>query len=564
MPSSVGGGSVALQILAITDFLNSIEPPTGHRERVIDHDGRPVSAGGITRLATCLAELRRGHQHSITVASGDLVSGSSLVNHIFHQEASVDLLGRLGLALSAVGSHELDRGSAELVRLQHGGDHPDRPAGTPRWQGAMFEWLSADIIERDSGRSLLAESTVRTFGGVDVGFVGLTIPHAAEFIGDPGGIAEVEFLDQVTAASDALWRLRKSGVGTVVVLMHAGDFNTPGARPNGAEIREERVGLEGGGIEIARALTGADLIIGGHTCAHYVIELSGSGRARRLYTNNAGHGREVTEVTLQLDPGTGAPVPGSLRAVNHVVVRDLPPDPGVAAAVATWTSRAERVAQAPAGTVSAAIPANQTVSGESPIGNLIADAQLAACRSDAGGAAGVVFVYPPIPGVPFIGAGLPYRPAANGAGAITAEDLYRVHPIDFPIWVVTLSGAALRRLLEEQWQIGPDGAERTIVLQPSGNLWYAVDPSAPLGVRVGEINLDGKPVDPDLDYRVAASFALFLLRFGFSELAGGSERRGSERPLVALTEFFRTHSPVAPPATDRVRLVGSEHRVGGM
>jgi 5'-nucleotidase len=60
----------------------------------------------------------------IFVAAGDLIGASPLLSALFHDEPTVASLSLMGLDVSAVGSHEFDKGKAELLRMQNGGCHP--------------------------------------------------------------------------------------------------------------------------------------------------------------------------------------------------------------------------------------------------------------------------------------------------------------------------------------------------------------------------------------------------------------------------------------------------------
>ncbi len=51
--------------------------------------------------------------NTIEVAQGDLIGASPLISAAFHDEPSVDFLGKIGVQVSAVGNHEFDEGYAE-------------------------------------------------------------------------------------------------------------------------------------------------------------------------------------------------------------------------------------------------------------------------------------------------------------------------------------------------------------------------------------------------------------------------------------------------------------------
>ena len=121
------GEPLALRIVAVNDFHGYLEPPTGGWAPPGPADGpKParIAAGGAPRLAAAIDSLRQGLPHSIVVSAGDNIGASPLASALFHDEPSVEALGRMGVSLSALGNHEFDRGQVELLRIANGGCHP--------------------------------------------------------------------------------------------------------------------------------------------------------------------------------------------------------------------------------------------------------------------------------------------------------------------------------------------------------------------------------------------------------------------------------------------------------
>jgi 5'-nucleotidase len=114
--------SLEVQILAFNDFHGNIDSP---KLAVPAHDplGKEVQvpAGGAAYLAGTLEKLRKGHRYSATVSAGDLIGASPLASAVFLDEPTIHAMNALHLDLNAVGNHEFDRGSSELLRMQRGG-----------------------------------------------------------------------------------------------------------------------------------------------------------------------------------------------------------------------------------------------------------------------------------------------------------------------------------------------------------------------------------------------------------------------------------------------------------
>ena len=126
-----------IQLLSFNDFHGNLEPPSGSSGRnVVGHridpeTGKPVDvtqdAGGVAYLATHLAQARKGHPNSLTVAAGDIIGASPLLSAAFHDEPTIESMNKLGLDVTAVGNHEFDEGYKELQRMAQGRLHRRRP-----------------------------------------------------------------------------------------------------------------------------------------------------------------------------------------------------------------------------------------------------------------------------------------------------------------------------------------------------------------------------------------------------------------------------------------------------
>lgn len=98
------------------------------------------------------------------------------------------------------------------------------------------------------------------------------------------------------------------------------------------------------------------------------------------------------------------------------------------------------------------------------------------------------------------------------AGEVTYKQAFSVQPFGNNIAVATVSGAAIKEMLENQWQTDEQAAASgrpRLDLGLSDNVSYTYNPDAPRGERILSITIDGEEVDPDKDYTVAGSTFLF-------------------------------------------------------
>src|SRR4051794_4858704 len=135
--------TVNVQLLAINDFHGNLEPPTGSSGLV-----NTTPAGGAEYLATHLKQDITANPNSLVIAAGDLIGASPLVSALFHDEPTIESLNLMNMTVSSVGNHEFDEGAAELVRMQKGGCHPtDKCQDGDGFAGAKFDYLSANVLK---------------------------------------------------------------------------------------------------------------------------------------------------------------------------------------------------------------------------------------------------------------------------------------------------------------------------------------------------------------------------------------------------------------------------------
>jgi 5'-nucleotidase len=530
---------VEVQLLAINDFHGNLEPPTGSSARIqtgVGADGTAVTvdAGGVEYLSTQLAQLAAQQQrrNTITVAAGDLIGASPLLSAAFHDEPTIEALGLAGLDYASVGNHEFDEGAAELLRIQNGGCHPvDGCAdGTP-YAGADFQYLSANAFVTETGEPLLAPYAVEEVHGVEIGFIGMTLEGTKDIVSQQG-VAGLDFADEVETANRYAHELQAQGVETIVVLLHEGGEQSG---PNAWDVNGCN-GLTGPVVDIAEGMSDAiDVVASGHTHQAYNCEIDG-----KLVTSGSSFGRLVTDIDLSIDRRTGDVLTAS--AENVVVTRDVARDPAQTELIARYRQALGPIAGRVVGTTSSTITKTAVPSGESPLGNLIADAQLAATDDEQGAVA--AFMNPG-----GVRADLP-------AGEVTYEQAFTVQPFANNLVTLDLTGAQVQCLLEQQYTTGK-------VLQPSDTVRYTVTASgAPsttgncAGGRVLDetVTIGGVAVVDGQTYRVTVNNFLAGGGDGFIVLTGGTNAVTGPIDLDAFTAYLTAESPVAPPATDRITV----------
>jgi 5'-nucleotidase len=375
---------VDLRILAINDFHGYLQPPPGGI-RIADPGDKTnkiaVEAGGAEHMATLVRQLRQGARNSIFVAAGDLIGASPFLSALFHDEPTIESLSMMGLEAASVGNHECDEGKEELLRMQNGGCHPtDGCQGPHPFTGARFRYLAASTIEKSTGTTVFPPYAIREFEGIPVAFIGLTLKGTPDIV-SPVSVAGLEFKDEADTVNALVPELRARGVEAIVVLIHQGGF--PAGDYN------ECPEISGPIVDIVKKFDRAvDVVISGHTHQAYVCEIDG-----RLVTSGDKYGTLVTAIDLKLDPVTHDVI--SAKADN-VIVRTgaYARDPEQTALIESYDRVAAPIANRPAGSITETLSRTPNDAGESALGDIVADAQLAATRADKDGGAVIAFTNP--------------------------------------------------------------------------------------------------------------------------------------------------------------------------
>ena len=149
---------VDVRIIGFNDFHGALDPPKAATEFTnAAGDKIRVPSGGVAYLASAVDSLKAGQSNTVVVAAGDLIGASPLSSSLFLDEPSVIAMNMIGLEFNAVGNHEFDRGTEELLRC--GG----------------FSLVVLSGVEPDATETVRLSRAAREGGGA---FVALT-PHAA-------------------------------------------------------------------------------------------------------------------------------------------------------------------------------------------------------------------------------------------------------------------------------------------------------------------------------------------------------------------------------------------------
>lgn len=197
-------------------------------------DGEYGMAARKTVIDAIRAEVAQAGGHSLLLDGGDVNTG---VPESDLQDAVPDFKGMnlLGYDAMAVGNHEFDK-SAAVLKAQR--------------ELARFPMLSANIYR--AGQRLFDPYKLFTVGGLRVAVMGLTTEDTYK-MAHPDNVRDIEFRSVIAEAAKLVPELRAKA-DVVIAATHMGHYE------------DGRHGTQAvGDVEMARAVRGIDLVVGGHT-----------------------------------------------------------------------------------------------------------------------------------------------------------------------------------------------------------------------------------------------------------------------------------------------------------
>ncbi len=520
-----------VKFLAFNDFHGQLE--TG-----LTYEGRPV--GGAAVLGAYLRHAVTGIEgQSLILVAGDHVGASPPISGLLQDEPSLLFLNLVANEhctgpksddvrcniVATLGNHEFDEGVPELQRLINGGDYPKGPAFVPGYPGLKFPVVCSNVIVEASGQLLRPAYVVRDVGGVKMGVIG-AVTRETPHIVIPAAVRGLRFEDEANSINTAARALKQQGARAIIVVIHEGYESKP---YEGETRADAKVGEPIAGI-VHRLDEEVDVVITGHSHSFANAWAQNRGNRSVLVTQALSRGMAFADIDLDID---------EQGEITKKVARIIPtyadqapgtePDAAIAKLVAAAREKVAPRVDVVIGRTTEPMLARANESGESALGDLIADAQRAAMNSDvamtnSGG----------------IRADLPM-------GEITWGQAYAVQPFGNYLVCITLTGGDLKRYLEQQHSGGRHGVD-----QVSG-LSYAYDSKLPAGNRVTHTLVGKNPLDPKQHYTVTVNSYMASRGGPEAILVAAQERVEGLGDLEALVNYFKSQSgPLAPPKLGRI------------
>ncbi|TYQ17203.1 UNVERIFIED_ORG: 5'-nucleotidase [Zoogloea ramigera] len=520
---------VQIELVTLNDFHGNLEPSKYVWDSANGGGTRTIEAGGIDTIGAALQAWRREDPQLLLVGAGDLVGASPAISSMWADEPTIGAMNLLGLRASSVGNHEFDAGRVELLRQQMGGCKSPRADKAckyePDFGGAKFSYLAANVIDTATRKPVLPAYKIETAHGVKVAFIGTVLKSTAE-AALASGIAGLEFIDEADAINRQLPELRAQGVGVFVVLVHQGGstvekFDQPDCSK-----------LTGPVVDIVKRLDPAvRLVVSGHSHKGYLCQVDG-----RTVTQSDTGGHVLGRIALTVDTQTNTLK--DIRARQEVMVPGKwPKDAQLAAYLETARARsAALLAQPVARLAVPSVVRKRADSGESALGDLVADSVLQAGRPF-----GVQ--------IGFMNNGGMRQDLDTDNGRASVGQTRMVLPFGNTLVVMNLKGWQIFDLLEQQWSGGREDIRG--LLQVSEGFTYQWDARRGDGSKVvpGSAKLNGKPLEREASYRVMVNNFLAEGGDGFPMFANGRNRTDTGiRDIDALNDYLVKREQAGKPA----------------
>lgn len=401
--------------------------------------------GGFARLAAIVKAERAKGSHVIFAHAGDTLS-PSLMSGIDHGAHIMALTNLVKPDIFVPGNHEFDFGKATFLE---------------RMAEAKFPLYAANL-RGPNGQPLtnFKDRAVVTFDGVRIGLTGVTLdttPRASS-------PEDLKFLPTVATAKEQAETLRHEGADFVAAVVHA-------------DRRQDNL------IMAARTI---DLVLSGHD---HDLLINFDGRNAMVESSFDAQYVTVIDVAIDVKVEAGNRTVTWWPQFRVIDTATVTPDPEVVSVVAGFEQILSRELDAPLGTTAVELDSRDATvrTREAAIGNLFADAVRASARAD------VAIVN---------GGGIRGSKIYAPGTTITRRDILSELPFSNRVVTVEISGAALRRAIENGFSLWPATSGR--FPQVSG-LTIEADMSRPAGRRVTSIRVGGQRLVDAKTYRVATN-----------------------------------------------------------
>jgi 5'-nucleotidase len=532
----------AVQVLQLSDLHGAIEVG---------------GSFGAALLASNWAADRTANAATVAISAGDNIGAAPPISTEFEELPTIEALNLAKLDVSIFGNHEHDRNI----------DHLNKMIGASDFQWVVSNYSEGALDALKSGEKQAKNYTIITRGGVKIGIVGSNTPETIEqvFPGnldykDASGAKKTIVINPgVAGVNAAIAEAKAAGADIVIAALHQGWL-------------ENADGVAKGLFNsLASQIKGAAAIYGGHSHQTFASVIPGSPRVAPTVlgqTRNSGVEYTRTQICMRSGKVVGQSIQHVLRAaaptINTGVVSTVTTqDVAAAAMVKKYKDQLSAKLDVKIGQVSATFPRGGTPaverSGETPMGNYIADLMRAKYKTDFaiqnGGGIRDTF-----PARTYIPAATGLVRTGTGPLDVTLGDAFTVFPFGNQLATTVVTGANLWKALENG--VGGNYPGDGRFPQVSG-FKYSFDASKPIGSRIVEVTkLDGTAIAKDSkEYTLTTLDFLIYGGDGYANVFTPSKAKVQGALLDLFVEALKADMAAkkvtqVPAADGRIKKVG--------
>jgi 5'-nucleotidase len=536
--------AVDVQLLAVNDFHGALDPSLTKPDKTTDQS-RWYYRGGAEYLTNFVNAAAATNPNTVKISAGDMIGASPLLSALFHDEPTVMAFNQMGFDFNVTGNHEYDEGWQELLRMQNGGCNPVDGClpGVPEFPGASFEYLAGNVIRLDNGQTLFPAYAVRQFDGVKVGFIGIALDSTPTIV-TPSGVEGLEFQAEVATINHYVKVLKDTeGLKAIVVILH--DGAAAGLSINSCTTSDPFFSNV-----VMKIDPEVDALITGHSHNAYNCQVQVKKNYAPMLVTSAGYnGRYLTDIHLTVN-ATNDQV--SAKSATNIPVETpyltAAPDSAMKTLLDPYRVASAPLANRVVGSITADITRTGTPAGESALGDVLADAQLADTTAAERGGAVIGMTNPG-------GIRTDLLNQISGgelAGQVTYAEAFAVQPFSNSLVTMTLTGAQIKTVLEQQFVGCGQPADGQKILQVSAGFTYSWSTSAPACSKISNMQLNSVAIDPVASYRVTVNNFLAAGGDNFPGFKAGTDLLTGRIDLDAFVDYLLENSPVAPGPQDRI------------
>jgi 2',3'-cyclic-nucleotide 2'-phosphodiesterase (5'-nucleotidase family) len=476
-----------------------------------------AAPGGLTRVATLVDSVRRRHPGQVVVLdAGDLLQGSPFAAYAARPGRAgpnpvIEAMNLAGYDAATPGNHDFDWGVPELERAL---------------SDAGFPYVSANVHTLPGDTLLVSPYRVLRRGPIRVGITGFTTPGV--MVWDRDQLRGRIRVGRIEPAARRTFEAMRGASDLVVALSHSGvtgrsTYDTTG------------VGPEDVAASFAAMPHRPDLVVVGHS--HDEIRDSTIGGVRYVQPRPYAAGVAVVHVDLAR-PSGGRWAVTRIRP-ELLPVRDLTPSALIEQRLASAHDSVRGWLDAPVGRALAAMPGSGSRAGPTPILDWLLEVQRR--RAGAQLAAGPMFD---------LSAGFP-------ADTIRRRHLLRLYPYENRLRAVRVTGEQLRRYLERSAEYFQVDAAGRVTINPAmpgydfdvvRGARYEVDLRLPVGERIRNLSVGGRPVEPGQRFTMAVNSHRQTGAGRYAMLAGAPLAYDRSERMQQVLEDALARGPLDPAA----------------